>query len=389
MRIPPAIRILPMSRKEFEGKSASEVQEQFFEKALPRRNGRYKFYERGLSADADTVVLFQYDNSVIASAVFRASRPFTRPDEDGCHGCLYFDPGTIRVFRPPVGRDEMRGVWPEFDAFGRTKQTLAPARYQRFLRLTARKPTIAECILAAIGVLVGADAEKTFSREEVRRAAGVGKASWERSWNPTFQGMRSDHPGGAPKQAAKNRGVIRRVKRGSYVLTEAGVARVAVQPPGADGPWGAELGEIGRTLEKAGRFDPLDRADDRRRRLAQICQRRGQARFRNELLAAYGGRCAVTGCDAVPALEAAHILPYLGDKSHFVGNGILLRSDIHTLFDLDLLAVDPKKLAVSVARSLRGTQYADLEGEPLSRPKDPRHAPDRDALVERWRSFVR
>ncbi len=49
------------------------------------------------------------------------------------------------------------------------------------------------------------------------------------------------------------------------------------------------------------------------------------------LLKAYSGRCAVTGCDAEPALEAAHLRPYKGPESNTAANGLLLRSDIHTL----------------------------------------------------------
>lgn len=67
--------------------------------------------------------------------------------------------------------------------------------------------------------------------------------------------------------------------------------------------------------------------------------RRGQPRFRRLLLDAYLGRCAITGT-AIPALlEAAHISRYRGDHTDRVDNGLLLRADIHTLFDLHLLTV--------------------------------------------------
>jgi putative restriction endonuclease len=65
-----------------------------------------------------------------------------------------------------------------------------------------------------------------------------------------------------------------------------------------------------------------------------IAARRGQAAFRAALIDAYGGRCSITGCDAVEALEAAHISPYKGDHTNDVTNGLLLRADLHTLFDL-------------------------------------------------------
>ncbi|HUZ56031.1 MAG TPA: HNH endonuclease [Streptosporangiaceae bacterium] len=56
------------------------------------------------------------------------------------------------------------------------------------------------------------------------------------------------------------------------------------------------------------------------------------------LMAAYSGRCAVTGCTVQAVLEAAHLRPYRGPDSNVTGNGLLLRADIHTLLDLQLLA---------------------------------------------------
>lgn len=100
---------------------------------------------------------------------------------------------------------------------------------------------------------------------------------------------------------------------------------------------------------------------------SQIQQRRGQTAFRAALLAAYGGRCAVTGCDAVGALEAAHIVPYAQESNMDVTNGILLRADIHTLFDLFLLSVDPETGHVYVAPEARSA-YGDLHGKPLALP---------------------
>ena len=93
------------------------------------------------------------------------------------------------------------------------------------------------------------------------------------------------------------------------------------------------------TLISEGYFDPANTKDERDRTLREIVQRRGQPKFRYDLIAAYGGKCAVTGCDVLQALEAAHISPYLGEQSNHVSNGLLLRADIHTLFDLNLFAI--------------------------------------------------
>jgi hypothetical protein len=84
--------------------------------------------------------------------------------------------------------------------------------------------------------------------------------------------------------------------------------------------------------------------------------------------AAYGGRCAVTGCDAVAALEASHIVPYCGPQSHHVTNGLLLRADLHTLFDLDLMGIDPDTMTVALAPAIKGTTYSEFQGRRLTLP---------------------
>ncbi|WP_205843618.1 HNH endonuclease [Nakamurella deserti] len=87
--------------------------------------------------------------------------------------------------------------------------------------------------------------------------------------------------------------------------------------------------------------DPsLSDDDNRRKREAIIAVRPGAARFRGDLMDAYGYRCAITGCDVEVALEAAHIKPYRGPRHDRVDNGILLRRDLHALFDANLLGID-------------------------------------------------
>lgn len=78
----------------------------------------------------------------------------------------------------------------------------------------------------------------------------------------------------------------------------------------------------------------------------QIRERRGQQHFRDALRKRYGNRCLVTGCEILAVLEAAHIRPYRGANDNHPENGLLLRSDIHTLFDLDLLGIEPEQLRV-------------------------------------------
>lgn len=127
-------------------------------------------------------------------------------------------------------------------------------------------------------------------------------------------------------------------------------------------------------------FDPTGVIDSRRRVLAQIVRRRGQQEFREKLLVAYGCRCAVTGCDAVEVLEAAHIVPYQGDETNSVQNGLLLRADIHTLFDLGLIGVRPDTMTVAVSEKLKYTMYQELVGARLREPVDHEARPSVVAL---------
>jgi len=88
---------------------------------------------------------------------------------------------------------------------------------------------------------------------------------------------------------------------------------------------------------------------DRRPRVErQIRERRGQREFRDALRSRYGDRCLVTKCKILAVLEAAHISPYRGEADNHPENGLLLRSDIHTLFDLDLLGLEPEQLRVEL-----------------------------------------
>jgi hypothetical protein len=135
--------------------------------------------------------------------------------------------------------------------------------------------------------------------------------------------------------------------------------------------------------------EPLDGADTRAIVLRQIRERRGQSTFRNALIAAYRGRCAMTGCRVLDVLEAAHIHPHLGEWTNTPSNGLLLRADLHTLLDCSLLAVEPDTLRVVVAPSIRAASDGKLHGRTL-RPREPGSTTlDGGALSDRFEKFVR
>lgn len=99
-----------------------------------------------------------------------------------------------------------------------------------------------------------------------------------------------------------------------------------------------------------------------------INARRGQPKFRAELLKLYDEKCVITDCGTVEALEAAHITPYIEERSYQLSNGLLLRADIHTLFDLFLISIDPNQRVVVSPDCLNS--YRDLNGKQVSIPAE-------------------
>lgn len=144
-----------------------------------------------------------------------------------------------------------------------------------------------------------------------------------------------------------------------------------------------EIVQAQEKAEAASVFDVSDDTDARQRVAASIVLRRGQPKFRRALLAAYENRCAVTECPVVEILEGAHIKPYKGDHTNHVTNGLLLRADIHTLFDLGLLRVHPETLQVEVSERARAS-YPGVHGSNLTIPADPSASPDPSALKEHY-----
>lgn len=191
-------------------------------------------------------------------------------------------------------------------------------------------------------------------------------------------------------------GVLRQIAKEPQAKYEVlGVAQVVDWKDGyfflegynARGMTGARSAEsqfrILESLQKAKaalNFDPESEFDARERVVASIVRRRGQPRFRAQLLEAYEGRCSVSGCGIEPVLEAAHISPYLGPHTNTVTNGLLLRADLHTLFDLGLLAVDSKAMSVVIAEKLSESEYSQLKGKPLLLPKEAHWLPSAKAL---------
>jgi hypothetical protein len=115
-----------------------------------------------------------------------------------------------------------------------------------------------------------------------------------------------------------------------------------------------------------------------------VLQRRGPEEFRQKLLKAYGGRCAVTGYDGEAALEVAPIDAADGAAPQEVPDALLLRADVRTLFELNLLRVHPRTKKVFVADVLRKGYYAKLAARQLRLPENKDDRPSYEALTRRW-----
>ena len=135
--VPPAVRILPMSRNQpgFGDWDAAQVQSEFFLRHLPDQGGRFYFPTGAMAAEEGTIVLFQYTGVVVASAVLLEIERYERPrtiERMPFRGAYLFDPLSIRTFTP-VDAAHLKRFWPTFVRFGHAKQALSPAKaYAKF-----------------------------------------------------------------------------------------------------------------------------------------------------------------------------------------------------------------------------------------------------------------
>lgn len=118
------------------------------------------------------------------------------------------------------------------------------------------------------------------------------------------------------------------------------------------------------------------------RRLAPY--RLGQQAFKAVVLDAYHRRCAITGTHIPPVLQAAHVRPVTEGGEHRLDNGLLLRSDVHTMFDRGYLSVDPR-YRLLVSPRLReefgnGEQFYAQAGQVIELPARRVDRPSREFL---------
>jgi putative restriction endonuclease len=122
-----------------------------------------------------------------------------------------------------------------------------------------------------------------------------------------------------------------------------------------------------------------------------IKPRLGQGAFRVAVTEAYGRQCAISDGKVLPALDAAHIKPYAEGGLHTESNGILLRKDIHSVFDAGYATID-EKYRFSVSNKIKdifnnGEEYLRLHGKVLRLPNRRSDWPDPNFL--RWHNTNR
>ncbi len=225
-----------------------------------------------------------------------------------------------------------------------------------------------------------ADAKEPISREALMK-----KLKMKRGFAKLVGAFTKADLGVQEGNSLGKRGLIKAVSTNplKFVITAKGrnsIARPRDRPPA----------NSGLSPEDASADEPTQEpfvateGDSRQIAFRQIKERRGQSAFRNALRHRYGDVCLISRCTELHVLEAAHIKPYLGQPDHHPENGLLLRADLHTLFDLDKIGIEPETLTIHVHPSIMAPLYRKLDGKTL---QCARNRPSEIALRSRWESY--
>ena len=123
-----------------------------------------------------------------------------------------------------------------------------------------------------------------------------------------------------------------------------------------------------------------DATEEQTHKYYKALNRKNQATFRKMLLEAYNGTCPITKCKIEAALEAAHIIPFAKSKDDTLENGLLLRADLHRLFDTGFMSINPKNKMV---------HFKDKNGyyNKYTHAKIPDNDKLRENLTAHWQKF--
>lgn len=125
--------------------------------------------------------------------------------------------------------------------------------------------------------------------------------------------------------------------------------------------------------------------DELERIYALVLRRLNQGKFKKNMLKLYGSKCAISESTVTELLEAAHLHSYADSGDNSNSNGILLRVDLHRLFDGNLLRIEPDTLKVHVDKSLKNTEYHIFHGKKIAdRINNSRLS--FDSLIRKWQN---
>ena len=147
--------------------------------------------------------------------------------------------------------------------------------------------------------------------------------------------------------------------------------------------------EESNKLKEEGVFDYTSIEDARLKISRSIIIRQGQHNFRSDLLSIYQNKCAITGCDYPHVLEACHIYPYMGPKTNSKDNGILLRSDIHTLFDLGKISITPDYHVVMSDDLYLSDFYKIYRNKKITLPENKSDWPNKKSIQYKLTEFYK
>ena len=278
----------------------------------------------------------------------RPPRMATETDTDGC----YTVTGRLGPFQLQV--------W--FDGFtGRPGRTLYagihsqnPSQMSRFLRQVRGKFKPVRIVTSTRTTTDGVEMAEPLAKAHLNRPV------LERYHSECYYGLYNDRPG-----VARDSGDLF-IQRAAKFLVSLASAMPGMRP--VDGPYKPGTGDDRRTVQRA------------------IRARQNQGGFREHLMTWHLGKCQVTDCNVNQLLDACHVHAYRSPRDDNIHNGLLLRTDVHTLFDLGLLWIEARSLRVRVAPEVRDPAYRRLDGRRLRIDRIP---PSAAALDQHYSVVVR
>lgn len=141
-------------------------------------------------------------------------------------------------------------------------------------------------------------------------------------------------------------------------------------------------------LPNLGKKFIIPKESDVPREMVTRKERQHQTRFRDMLLQIYENTCCISLCNIPDALEAAHIIFSSDENSFDPRNGLLLRADLHRLFDKSMFGIDPRSRKIRLNEILANNpQYSHFNNKKIreAQPKD--LGPAEEALTKRWKQF--